>query len=112
MIEVLSGEAVAGVAVAYRLEGSRALLWLAETDAEGRFVLSDVPAGAVEVCTSRPGYVDGAYGQRRPLGAGQVIELAGGSEVTGLDVLGTLIAMAERVAVMSTGNAPVEITVR
>ena len=86
VIEVLSGEAVAGVAVAYQLEGSRARLWLTETDAEGGFVLSGVPAGAVEVCTSRPGYVDGAYGQRRPLGAGQVIELAGGSEVTGLDV--------------------------
>lgn len=86
VIEVLSGEPVAGVAVAYRLEGSSARLWLAETDAEGRFVLSDVPAGAVEVWTSRPGYVDGAYGQRRPLGAGQVIELAGGGEVTGLDV--------------------------
>jgi 5-hydroxyisourate hydrolase-like protein (transthyretin family) len=86
VIEVLSGQPIAGVTVAYRLEGSRYWRSSLETDADGRFSLASMPAGTFEVSTSRPGYVDGLYGRRRPYGPGQTIELSDGAEVTGLDI--------------------------
>jgi hypothetical protein len=49
---------------------------MATTDAEGRYVFRDLPAGRYTVTASKPGYVQLSYGQRRPLEQGRPIELA------------------------------------
>lgn len=41
------------------------------TNTDGKFVLRDIPIGAVQLSTSAPGYVNGGFGQTRPGGAVQ-----------------------------------------
>jgi Carboxypeptidase regulatory-like domain len=48
---------------------------LATTDAQGRFVFRELPAGRYTVNASKPGYVSLQYGQRRPFEQGRPIEL-------------------------------------
>jgi protocatechuate 3,4-dioxygenase beta subunit len=48
---------------------------LATTDAEGRYVFRDLPAGRYTINASKPGYVSLQYGQRRPFEQGRPIEL-------------------------------------
>jgi Carboxypeptidase regulatory-like domain len=48
---------------------------LATTDAEGRYVFRELPAGRYTVNASKPGYVSLQYGQRRPFEQGRPIEL-------------------------------------
>ena len=46
------------------------------TDAEGRYELTRLPAGRYQLKASRGGYVEVAYGQRRPFERGRPLELA------------------------------------
>jgi hypothetical protein len=46
------------------------------TDDDGRYVFAQLPAGRYEVDASKGGYVEVAYGQRRPFEKGRPIELA------------------------------------
>jgi hypothetical protein len=46
------------------------------TDAEGRFFVSDVAAGSYSLTAQKPGYVQGAYGRRRPGGTSLSLDLA------------------------------------
>jgi protocatechuate 3,4-dioxygenase beta subunit len=48
---------------------------LATTDADGRYVFRELPAGRYTVNASKPGYVSLQYGQRRPFEQGRPIEL-------------------------------------
>src|SRR6185503_4334715 len=41
------------------------------TDSDGRFLFRNLAAGAYNVVAVAPGFLDGAYGQRRPGGASQ-----------------------------------------
>ena len=46
------------------------------TGADGRFVFRDMPRGSFTITATRPGYVEGAYGRRRPNGPSQQLTLA------------------------------------
>jgi hypothetical protein len=52
-------------------QGRKAVL----TDAKGRFVFLDLPAGPYSIQAVRAGYSDGAYGRRRPGGSEQILTL-------------------------------------
>ncbi len=56
------------------------------TDADGRWQLKNLPAGNYRVGVSKGGFVDLAYGQRRPFEAGKVLELAEAQTLDKLDV--------------------------
>jgi len=55
------------------------------TDANGRYEISELPAGRYTVSVSKPNYVRASYGQRRPLGPGTPIDLAAGQVVARID---------------------------
>jgi hypothetical protein len=56
---------------------------LVTTDAEGRYELSDLPAGAYKLNVSRTGFITIEYGQRRPFETSSTIQLAEGQSATG-----------------------------
>ena len=56
------------------------------TDAAGRFYFKFLPAGDFSVTAEKPGFVDGAFGKRRPAGEGIVVTLFAGQIVTDVDV--------------------------
>jgi hypothetical protein len=49
-------------------------------DSDGRFVFMGLPPGVVTMTATRLGYLPGAYGQRRPGGAGAELELQPGDQ--------------------------------
>jgi len=51
------------------------------TDANGRYEITELPAGRYIVSVSKPNYVRASYGQRRPLGPGTPIDVAAGQMV-------------------------------
>src|SRR4051812_42550954 len=55
------------------------------TDAEGRYELTQLPAGTYHLKASRGGYVDVEYGQRRPFERGRPLELADGAVLQNID---------------------------
>jgi Carboxypeptidase regulatory-like domain len=58
---------------------------MAMTDEDGRYELKDLPAGRISVMASKGGFVSLQFGQRRPLQAGQPIEIADGQVVEKID---------------------------
>jgi hypothetical protein len=56
------------------------------TDENGVWVLSELPAGRYNIQVSKGGYVQLAYGQRRPFEQGKPVDLAEGQVVEKLDV--------------------------
>jgi Carboxypeptidase regulatory-like domain len=55
------------------------------TDAQGRYELTELPAGTYHVKATRGGYVEVAYGQRRPFERGRPVELAEGAVLQNVD---------------------------
>jgi hypothetical protein len=55
------------------------------TDADGRYELTQLPAGRYQLKAARGGYVEVAYGQRRPFERGRPIELAEGAVLQNVD---------------------------
>jgi hypothetical protein len=51
------------------------------TDGEGRFAFLDLPKGSLAFSVNATGYVGGGYGQRRPTGASQPLNLADGQRI-------------------------------
>lgn len=58
----------------------------AVSNAEGRFVFREVPAGKFTVTSSLAGYAPGAVGQMRPAGPSRPLDVAEGARVTDLVV--------------------------
>jgi hypothetical protein len=54
---------------------------LVMTGADGRFVFRDLPKGSFTITSTKGGYLDGAYGRRRPTGAVQPVELEDGQRL-------------------------------
>jgi len=57
----------------------------AVTDANGRYELKDLPAGKFTLSASKANYIGISYGQTRPRGVGQTIELADGQTLANLN---------------------------
>ena len=55
------------------------------TDAEGRYELTQLPAGRYHLKASRGGYVEVSYGQRRPFERGRPLELGEGAVLKDID---------------------------
>lgn len=58
----------------------------ATTDENGRYEVSELPAGRFQVRASKAGYVALAYGQRRPFSGGTPVELRDGQQLDGIDL--------------------------
>ena len=70
----------------------------AVTDVNGRYELANLPAGKFIVTASKPNYMRVAYGQTRPQGVGQPIEVTDGRTVTNINfVLQRAGAIAGRI---------------
>jgi hypothetical protein len=78
----VSGRPIGGVIVSVRAPSTGAplaRLLKAVTDEQGRFVIRDLPAGdGFTVATTKPGFVDGAYGQQSMMGPTGRISLKDG----------------------------------
>lgn len=55
------------------------------TDAEGRYELAQLPAGRYQLKATRGGYVEVAYGQRRPFERGRPLDLREGAVLQNID---------------------------
>lgn len=55
------------------------------TDAQGRYELTQLPAGTYHLKATRGGYVEMAYGQRRPFERGRPVEVAEGAVLEHID---------------------------
>jgi hypothetical protein len=73
-------EAIVTLTPASRLATDTSSLLRLMADSEGRFVFIGLPAGVVTMTATRLGYLPGAYGQRRPGGAGAELELQPGEQ--------------------------------
>jgi 5-hydroxyisourate hydrolase-like protein (transthyretin family) len=56
------------------------------SDDRGRFLFTGLPGGDYHLAASRPGYLNGSYGQRRPAGAATVVTLVAGQWIGQLDI--------------------------
>jgi protocatechuate 3,4-dioxygenase beta subunit len=57
----------------------------ANTDSDGRYELTDVPAGRYAVSVTRSGYLPLRYGQRRPLEPGRPLQIADSQTLESID---------------------------
>ena len=65
--------------------GEQRINRLATTDADGRYQISDLPAGRYNINVTRNGYVSLQFGQRRPFEPGRPLELANGQLADRID---------------------------
>jgi hypothetical protein len=82
--EADSNRPVPGAIVTLTMSGAQPLRVMA--DGQGRFGFRDMPAGNFSVTSTRPGWVDGAYGRTRPSGPTLPLSLADGERVSGVMV--------------------------
>ena len=59
---------------------------MAITDDQGRYTVAELAAGTYSVTASKSGFVDAAYGQRRPLQPGTPVALADGQAAASIDL--------------------------
>ena len=83
-VEAGSGRPIPGTLVTLGMPGTTPLR--AMTDPQGQFAFQGLPKGRFSLSTTRPGYVDGAYGRLRPGGQTQTVELADDQRVAGLSI--------------------------
>jgi len=87
VVDGTSGAGVAGAAVTISRPAAPGPPGVSVlTDAEGRFVISSVPAGRINMTLTARGYLQQPFGALRPGGAPQPIELAAGEKLTNLVV--------------------------
>jgi hypothetical protein len=82
-----TGSAVRRAAV--RLTGPEGSVRHTTTDGEGRFEFRELPAGRFNLWADKSGYLSAQYGQSRPSGSGQPIELADGLVLDKADIVMT-----------------------
>ncbi|MEO7189451.1 MAG: carboxypeptidase-like regulatory domain-containing protein [Vicinamibacterales bacterium] len=74
-----SARPVGGALVTLRLPGAAPIRAL--SDGQGRFVFRGLPAGSFTLDSTKPGYVDGAYGRARPGGPSRALALSDGERL-------------------------------
>lgn len=82
------------------------------TNAEGRFVFRDVPAGTFTVTSALAGYAAGAFGQVRAAGPSQPVDVADGARVTDLIVRMWRLSTVSGVVLDDQGEPLVGVNVR
>jgi len=92
----IAGRVIADDASAQPLRRARVLVqptpaqpqvgWTATTDDNGRYVVQGLPAGRYAITASKPAWMSGAYGARRPGRAGTPVALAAGQQLSNVDV--------------------------
>lgn len=80
--EADSNRPVPGAIVTITMSGAQPLRVMA--DGQGRFGFREMPPGSFSVTSTRPGWVDGAYGRTRPGGPTLALTLADGDRVSGV----------------------------
>ena len=80
--EADSTRPVAGAIVTLSIPGTQPLRVMA--DGQGRFGFRDLPKGRFNLSSTRPGWVDGAYGRTRPGGSSLGLTLGDGEKVSGV----------------------------
>ena len=81
------------------------------TDADGRYELTQLPAGRYQLKATRGGYVEVAYGQRRPFERGRPLELAEGAVLEKIDFALPPGAVVTGRVVDETGEAVAHVSV-
>jgi carboxypeptidase family protein len=81
------------------------------TDAEGRYELTQLPAGRYQLKATRGGYVEVAYGQRRPFERGRPLELDEGAVLKNIDFALPPGAVVTGRIVDETGEAVASVSV-
>jgi len=84
VVDPLTGKPVQGTIVT--LGGAAAGDAKVLTDAQGRFVFTDLAKGSYTITATRRGYAEGAYGRRRPAGPGQILPLADAERIGDLQI--------------------------
>ena len=79
------------------------------TDAEGRFFFSDLDAGSYIVNVTKPGWIAGAFGRRRPGGAFTPLSLKDGERRSDVNVTLWRYAVISGRAVDETGDPMVDL---
>jgi Carboxypeptidase regulatory-like domain len=81
------------------------------TDVEGRYELAQLPAGRYQLKATRGGYVEVAYGQRRPFERGRPLELGDGAVLQNIDFALPPGAVVTGRIVDETGEAVARVSV-
>lgn len=81
------------------------------TDAEGRYELTQLPAGRYQLKARRGGYVEVAYGQRRPFERGRPLELGERTVLQNIDFALPPGAVVTGRVVDETGEAVAQVSV-
>jgi hypothetical protein len=81
------------------------------TDAQGRYELTQLPAGRYQLKASRGGYVEVAYGQRRPFERGRPLELGDKTVLQNIDFALPPGAVVTGRVVDETGEAVTHVSV-
>ncbi len=82
--EASTGQPIPGALVTLSVRGTSPLRVLA--DSQGRFAFRSLPPGNFSLSASKPGFVDGAHGRRRPSGPTQPLTLTEGERVIDAEV--------------------------
>jgi hypothetical protein len=85
VVDAASGRPVAGAVVS--LAGGGTSSPRAMTNANGQFVFRKLPKGRFNLTATKPGYVEGAYGRRRPGGTTRSVELDDGQRVGDIAIM-------------------------
>jgi hypothetical protein len=81
-----SGVPSAVVSIQASTSQQRDPLDLMLTDSDGRFFFEGLPSGTYRITVRKPGWIDGAYGQRRAGGLAATFTLENAERRTGLDI--------------------------
>jgi protocatechuate 3,4-dioxygenase beta subunit len=82
------------------------------TDADGRYFFSDLAAGGYTISATKPGFIPGRFGARRPGGSAVTIDLANGERRGDLDCTLWRFAVISGRALDDTGDPMVDLDVR
>lgn len=84
VIDAASGRPVRAASVT--VKGGRNYAPTFLTGADGRFQFSDVPAGALDLAATKPGFFDSVYGQRRPQSDGPGLDVRPGQRIDAIEL--------------------------
>jgi hypothetical protein len=82
------------------------------TAPDGRFVFRDLPKGSYVFTTAGAGYVPGAYGEGRPEGPGQALDLGDGQKLGGVTIRAWKYASISGLVTDDFGEPAVGVAVR